>query len=232
VPPPSRRLDLPPAVRNLTPPGIQGYLGDVKGRVLTAVTGVLLAAGLIVLPAFAGANKRFCYPGFTVPAVTIPAVTIPAVTIPAVTIPAVTIPRTCFAGTCYPAQHIPAQYIPSQHIAGQHIAAQQIPAQHIAGMCFNLPSTFAPRHTTVRTSNYRAIDRGFSPRLSSSYWGNTGVSVSYPNVSSSGFGGYNAAGFPKNQYVRPYLRRDGTFVNGYWRNSPTDGLPTCRIIRC
>ena len=24
----------------------------------------------------------------------------------------------------------------------------------------------------------------------------------------------------------------GAFVSGYWRNSPTDGLPTCRIIRC
>lgn len=46
------------------------------------------------------------------------------------------------------------------------------------------------------------------------------------------YGGFNEAGFPKNQYVRPYLRRDGTFVHGYWRNSPSDGLPTCRIIRC
>jgi hypothetical protein len=48
----------------------------------------------------------------------------------------------------------------------------------------------------------------------------------------AGFGELNAAGFPKNQYVRSYVRRDGTFVHSYWRNSPSDGLPTCRVISC
>jgi hypothetical protein len=204
----------------------------VKGRVLTAVTGVLLAAGLSVLPAVAGATKRFCYPGFTVPAVTIPAVTIPAVTIPAVTIPAITIPKFCAAGTCYPAQHFPAQYLPAQHLPAQHLPAQHLPALHVSGACFNLSSSFAPSRTTVRVRNYGAIDRRFSPQVTSSYWRDAGSPVSYPNTYAAGFGGYNAAGFPKNQYVRSYFRRDGTFVHSYWRNSPTDGLPTCRIIRC
>jgi hypothetical protein len=43
-------------------------------------------------------------------------------------------------------------------------------------------------------------------------------------------GKLNAAGFSLNQYVRPYMRRDGTPVNGYWRNSPSDGLPTHSLL--
>src|SRR5262249_39660917 len=98
--------------------------------------------------------------------------------------------------------------------------------------CFDVPSAFSPAHTTVRFWNYDRIDRAFAPSLSSKYWAGGGSSTSYPNPFAAGFGGYNAAGFPKNQYVRSYIRRDGTFVRGYWRNSPTDGLPTCRIINC
>jgi hypothetical protein len=54
----------------------------------------------------------------------------------------------------------------------------------------------------------------------------------YRPTYSGSIGGFNAAGFPKNQYVRPYIRSDGTSVNGYWRNSPTDGLPTCQFVSC
>ena len=46
------------------------------------------------------------------------------------------------------------------------------------------------------------------------------------------YGQLNGAGFPKNQYVSPYFRKNGTYVQGYWRNSPSDGLSTCTIIRC
>lgn len=57
-----------------------------------------------------------------------------------------------------------------------------------------------------------------------------------PNGSSSGstshYGELNEAGFPKNQYVRPYTRKDGTHVDGYYRNSPSDSLPTCHYISC
>jgi len=42
----------------------------------------------------------------------------------------------------------------------------------------------------------------------------------------------NAARSPTNQYVRPYVRRDGTFADGWWRNSPSDGPRICRVISC
>jgi hypothetical protein len=81
----------------------------------------------------------------------------------------------------------------------------------------------------VRVSNYGTLDPKFSPSLSSNYWQSTG---SIPDYTASGFGELNGAGFPKNQFVRSYVRRDGTFVHSYWRNSPSDGLPTCKIINC
>jgi len=60
-----------------------------------------------------------------------------------------------------------------------------------------------------------------------------GVGLSGPAwTGSTGYGGVNRAGFPKNQYVRPHRRSDGTYVRGYWRNSPHDGLPTCKVIDC
>jgi hypothetical protein len=201
-------------------------------RGLTTAVALILSGSLLAVPGLAAVKQRVCYPGFTIPAVTIPAVTIPAVTIPAVTIPAVTIPRTCFGGVCYPAQHLPAQHLPAQHLPAQHLPAQYLPAVHVAKSCFNVATVFAPTHTTVRVRNYDRLDRSFSPSLSSKYWAGGGSATSYPNPFASGFGGYNAAGFPKNQYVRSYFRRDGTFVHSYWRNSPTDGLPTCHIIRC
>jgi hypothetical protein len=185
--------------------------------------GIVIVVCLAVSSIALGASQsRFCWPGFT-----IPAVTIPAVTIPAVTIPAVDIPRTCFDGTCYPAQHYPAQHYPAQHYPAQHY-----PAQHYPATCLDAPAAFSPGRTTVRVRNYQAIDRSYSPALSTAYWNKTGPSASYPNITAPGFGELNAAGFPKNQYVRPYVRRDGTLVNGYWRNSPSDGLPTCRVIKC
>lgn len=158
-------------------------------------------------------------------------------TIPAITISAITIPKSCLGGYCtpaqhYPAQHYPAQHYPARHYPAQHFAALRLPAQHIAGGCFNTSSAFAPPATTVRVRNYRAVDPMFSPQLSTAYWNEAGSAVSVPDPYAAGFGGYNAAGFPKNQYVRSYVRSNGTFVQGYWRNSPTDGVPTCQIISC
>jgi hypothetical protein len=210
-----------------------GYLGGVtKNRSTTALVGCLLIAALLALPAMAQSSKKLCYPSVTIPAITIPAMTIPAFTVPAFTTPAFTVPAFCVAGTCYPAQRYAAQHYPAQHYPAYHYPAQHYSAQHYPGACFSTTSAFAPTRTTVRVRNYASVDRQFSPQRTSSYWNNAGPTVSYPNVSASGFGGYNAAGFPKNQYVRSYVRRDGTFVGSYWRNSPTDGLPTCRIIRC
>lgn len=34
--------------------------------------------------------------------------------------------------------------------------------------------------------------------------------------------GYNDVGCPKNQYVSGYYRSNGTYVNSYYRNSPSD----------
>jgi hypothetical protein len=69
------------------------------------------------------------------------------------------------------------------------------------------------------------------PPLTETYWDSSAY-AKMPDFSAPGFGELNGAGFPKNQYGRPYVRRDGTFVSGYWRNSPSDGLPTCQIISC
>jgi hypothetical protein len=158
-----------------------------------------------------GSDGRVCYPSLKLPAVHLPAVHLPAVHLPAVTV----------GGERIPAQTIPAQTIP----------AQTIPAQTLPGGCFDAPKSFAIGNTTVRTSNYAALDPGYSPALSTKYWDST-PDVSVPDPTAAGFGELNAAGFPKNQYLRPYVRRDGTFVHGYWRNSPSDGLPTCRVISC
>ena len=38
----------------------------------------------------------------------------------------------------------------------------------------------------------------------------------------SNYGSYNDAGCVKNQYVSGYTRGNGTYVSGYWRNSPSD----------
>lgn len=95
-----------------------------------------------------------------------------------------------------------------------------------------MPKAFALPNTTVRVSNYAAIDPGYSPTLTGAYWNSAGQGVSVPDTTAPGFGEFNAAGFPKNQYVRPYFRSDGTYVSGYWRNSPSDGLPTCQLITC
>jgi len=71
----------------------------------------------------------------------------------------------------------------------------------------------------VETGSYAMPDTSNAPGVSSSQ-------------DFSGVGGVNDAGYPKNQYVRPHMRRDGTYVQGYWRNSPNDGLPTCKVIDC
>jgi hypothetical protein len=169
-----------------------------------------------------GDETKVCYP-----AVDIPAVDLPAVSLPAVDLPAVTLPATDVGGQRLPAQHIAAQHIPAQRIGGQHIAAQ-----HIAGGCLTAPAAFTPTKTSVLEDGYDHLDPRYSSKLTTSYWSRAGDATSYPDPNAAGFGDYNAAGFPKNQYVRPYMRRDGTMVSGYWRNSPSDGLPTCRIISC
>jgi hypothetical protein len=167
--------------------------------------------------------------------VNIPAIDIPAVDIPAVDIPAITVPGNPpqhYPAQHYPAQHYPAQDYPAQHYSAQHYSAVRTNARHLARTCIDAPAVFSPVRTAVRVSHYAVIDPQFASTLTARYWSLAGSSVSSPDPTAAGFGQVNAAGFPKNQYVRSYVRRDGTFVGGYWRNSPTDGLPTCRIISC
>lgn len=196
----------------------------------TRLTLALAVLALAVAPSAEAA--RVCWPGVKLPAVYLPAVHLPGTTLPAATLPATTLPGGCVGGYCYPSRHIPAVTIPAVTIPAVTIPATTIPAVTIPAKCYSGAYDLAPRQTTVRATNYRALDRSFSPQLSSQYWRRAGRSVSVPNTFASGYGELNAAGFPKNQYVRGYVRRDGTYVRPYWRNSPTDGLPTCRFIRC
>ena len=62
--------------------------------------------------------------------------------------------------------------------------------------------------------------------------GRRGTADDDARARSATLGALNRAGYPKNQYVRPYMKRDGSQVAGYWRNSSTDGLPTCRVVTC
>jgi hypothetical protein len=128
------------------------------------------------------------------------------------------------SGTGLPGTGLPGAGLPSAGLPPQTIRGTTIPRT-----CFDSGTYPEPAQTTVRVSNYAALDQEFSASRSDSYWKSAG---SAPDYTAPGFGGVNAAGFPKNQYVRSYVRRDGTFVRGYWRNSPSDGLPTCRIIDC
>jgi hypothetical protein len=158
-------------------------------------------------------RTRVCYPGIYLRAVVLPATSIPATTLPAFDL----------GGTHYPAQHLPAQ----------HISGARIPAQHIGRTCLDAPVAFAlPKTTLLSTDGYRNIDGDYSPQLTARYWDSAGPSVDVPDPTAPGFGETDAAGFPKNQYVRPYMRSDGTPVSGYWRNSPSDGLATCSIVSC
>jgi hypothetical protein len=198
-------------------------------RVISALLVAFAACAVLSAPAEAA---RVCWPARTLPAVNIPASTIPASKIPATTIPATTIPRICFAGTCTPATTIPATTLPATALPVTHLVAIKIAAQRLPRTCLDVPVAFTLQHTTVRVAGYSAIDPKFSPTLSARYWKAEGAAVSIPDPTAPGFGSANAAGFPKNQYVRPYMRSDGTPVSGYWRNSPSDGLPTCRVISC
>jgi hypothetical protein len=157
-------------------------------------------------------SGKVCYPETRLPAVHLEAVHIPGSTLPAFTI----------NGRTYPAKHLKAVDIP----------AKVIPAQTIPGKCIDASNAFAPIKTTVRDRNYEALDPRYSPELTGRYWEAGGTATETPDSTAPGFGEDNAAGFPKNQYVRPYVRSDGTLVNGYWRNSPSDGLPTCKVIEC
>jgi hypothetical protein len=193
-----------------------------RGLVLT----IAAITAAIAWPAVANA-QRVCWPGVKVPAVEIAAITIPAKEIPAKEITIPTIP-----GWVAPA--IPTITIPAITIPAVSIPAVSIPGYTVPERCFDSEATDAlpPSKTSVRVRNYHRIDSSFSLAMSIAYWRQTGPSSLIPDHSAEGFGESTAAGFAKNQYVRTYVRTDGTLVPGHWRKATGDGRPTCKIIRC
>lgn len=173
-----------------------------------------------VAPADATTAGQVCWPGMTIPETTIPAVHIPATTIPATTIGGVTYPEVRYPAVNYPARTLPGRTLPPT--------------------CFDSGDHLAPQDTSILIDGYESVDPDFSLDLSQTYWDSvpsvdvgSGYSGAFvPDVTAAGYGELNDAGFPRNQYVSSYYRRDGTHVEGYWRNSPSDGLPTCQIISC
>jgi hypothetical protein len=204
------------------------------GRGLRSLTLTIAAfAAAAAWPALASA-ERVCWPGVNVPPLEIPAMTIPATTIPAKEIQVGSLPAGCVGAACWVVPTIPAITIPGVEIPAISIPAIKIPGVTLPERCFDAEATDAlpPSETTVRVRNYHRIDSRFSLALSVAYWRQTGSSSLVPNHSAKGFAEATASGRVKNQYVRSYIRVDGTFVPGHWRYARSDGRPTCKIIRC
>lgn len=159
-------------------------------------------------------NGQLCWPDYDVPATTIPETVIPETVIPEMQMGGRTIPARTLPGRVLPGRTLPGFTIPGRCIGGVTVA--DVKATSIA----------------EDASDYAAIDPSFSPDLSIAYWDSLADSSLVPDFTADGFGEVNKAGFRRNQYVRSYFRSDGTRVDGYWRNSPSDGLPTCRVIAC
>ena len=192
--------------------------------------GLLLTVAAITTvtawPAVANAHQRVCWPGVKVPPVEIPAITIPAREIPARQI---TIPAT----PGWVAPTIPTITIPAITIPAVSTPAFTVPGYTVPERCFDSKNdALPPSKTSVRVRNYHRIDSNFSLALSVAYWRQTGTSSLVPEHSAEGFGESTATGFAKNQYVRAYIRTDGTFVPGHWRHGTSDGRPTCKLIHC
>ena len=192
---------------------------------------VAAIATVTAWPAVANA-QRVCWPGVKVPPVEIPAISIPAREIPAREIPAREIKVPPIPGRVAPT--IPTITIPAVTIPAVSIPPFTVPGYTVPEKCFDSEKNHAlpPSKTSVRVRNYHRIDSNFSLALSVAYWRQTGSSSLVPDHSAEGFGESTAAGFAKNQYVRAYIRTDGTSVPGHWRHGTRDGRPTCKFIRC
>jgi hypothetical protein len=202
-----------------------------RARTLTVTVAALSLA--VAWPAAASA-KQVCWPGVKVPPVELPAITIPAKEIPAKELPLPTIPAGCVGAACWKSPTLPTITIPAITVPAVTIPALTIPGYTVPERCFDADESEAPppSETTVRVRNYQHIDSQFSLALSVVYWKQTGKSSSVPSYAAPGFGEASATGAVKNQYVRSYVRADGTFVPGHWRRGKIDGRPTCKIIRC
>jgi hypothetical protein len=199
-------------------------------RVVVTIAAI---TALTTWPAVANA-QRVCWPGVELPPVEIPAVTIPAKEIPAKEITIPTIPGGCVGDRCWAVPTVPAITIPAITIPAVSIPAFTIPGRKVPERCFDSETTdvLPPSKTSVRVRNYHRIDASFSLALSVAYWRQTGTSSLVPDSSAEGFAEATAGGFAKNQYVRAYIRTDGTFVPGHWIKATSGGRPTCKIIYC
>jgi hypothetical protein len=208
----------------------------VMGRLLRSLTLVAVAVAAVAAWPLTASAQRVCWPGVKVPPFEIPAVTIPAKETPGKEIPGkeIVIPAITVPGVTIPAITIPAITVPGVTIPAITIPAITIPGITVPERCFDTEKTDAPppSETTVRIRNYHNVDSQFSLALSVAYWRQTGPSSMVPNYKAKGFAEATASGSVKNQYVRSYVRVDGTFVPGYWRHAKRDGRPTCKIIHC
>jgi hypothetical protein len=204
------------------------------GRSTRNLTLTIAAISVAIAWPAAASAKHVCWPAINVPPVVLPALTIPGKEIPAEEVPLPTIPGGCVGDTCWKAPTMPTITIPAVTIPAVTIPALTIPGYTLPERCFDTDKTevLPPSQTTVRVRSYQRIDSQFSLALSTAYWRQTGKSSSIPNYAAKGFGQVNAAGFVNNQYVRPYLRSNGTLVPAHWRRGKGDGQPTCTIIRC
>ena len=110
-------------------------------------------------------------------------------------------------------------------------------APAVAGAYGGYSSSYTPTYgSSIFAPSYGGYSSTYSPSYgySSPSYTSPSYGRNYFNYGSNGsyYGQPNRAGFPKNQYVSPYVKKNGTYVSGYWRNSPRDGLPTCKYIRC
>lgn len=192
--------------------------------------------------------SAYAFPSVHVPALHVPALHVPALHVPplhvaALHVPALHIAPTTINGHTYPARDYPEHDYPSRDYPERDYPAQDYPARDYAGHdyparqigqdCKQVAAGFSPRLTTVLPAKQLSnVDPSYSPVLTQPLLDGLGSEAVVPDFTASGFGELNQAGFPKNQFVPTYIRHDGTAVNGYWRNAPTDGLPTCGIIRC
>ena len=172
-----------------------------RGLVLT----IAAMATVTAWPAVTNAQP-VCWPGVKVPPVEIPAITIPAREIPAREI---TIPAT----PGWVAPTIPTITIPAITIPAVLIPAFTTPGYTVPERCFEGEKTevLPPSKTSVRVRNYDRIDSSFSLALSIAYWRQTGPSSLVPDQIAEGFGESTAAGLAQSQYVRAYIRTDGSW---------------------
>ena len=148
---------------------------------------------------------RVCYPSIKLETVHLAAVHLPAVRLPAVTVGDL--------------------HIPARTLAARTLPAQTIPGRTLPGRCFSVPKAFALANTTVRTSNYDALDPGYSPTLTSEYW-DAAPDVSVPDPTAAGSANSTPPAFPRTSTCAPTSVATGPSCTAIGATAPaTDYQP-------